>query len=240
MFSASSFSPEGDAAKPRTLLFSASNPPIFLTGPDDSDKPESDQHFSFPLIYEDDHQLSHTSLESDTFYSDLGKSALKFLIEILMRFFLQFLVKHRVRLGFWAAAAADKRRINWRTGGNFHLNMCSLSPRHPHIQIWDAITLIDEHKLTIYIRRSCPELDKDIGPGLADRTPIQFGNQDFPDIMEKNISRSAHSIKVGLSIFIKPTKIISKFQNSQDSLFYLLAVMKDVNQSLGLAPSGIH
>ena len=85
MFSASSFSPEGDAAKPRTLLFSATNPPIFLTGPDDSDKPESDQHFSFPLIYEDEHQLagefstlSHTSLESDTFYSDLGKSKFKF------------------------------------------------------------------------------------------------------------------------------------------------------------------
>ena len=97
MFHASCFSPEGDAAKPRTLLFSASNPPIFLTEPADCDKPESDQHFSFPLIYEDDNQLapefsnlSHTSLESDTFYSDLGKSAFKFLIEILMRFFFSF------------------------------------------------------------------------------------------------------------------------------------------------------
>ena len=84
MFHAPCFSPEGDAAKPRTLLFSASNPPIFLTEPADCDKPESDQHFSFPLIYEDEHQLagefstlSHTSLESDTFYSDLGKSHFK-------------------------------------------------------------------------------------------------------------------------------------------------------------------
>lgn len=71
-----------------------------------------------------------------------------------------------------------------------------------HRQIWAVITLIDEHKLTISICRSCPELDKDIGAGLADRTPVQFGNQDFPNIMEKNISRSAHSIKVGLIIFI--------------------------------------
>ena len=120
MFSASCFSPEGEAAKPRTFLFSASNPPIFLTEPDDSDKPESDQHFSFPLIYEDEHQfsnLSHTSLESDTFYSDLGKSELEFLIEILMRFFLQFLVKRRVRLVF--LVAADKIKINWRTGGKY-------------------------------------------------------------------------------------------------------------------------
>ena len=72
-------------------------------------------------------------------------------------------------------------------------------------QIWDVISLIDEHKLTIAILRSCPELDKDIGAGVADRTPIQFGNKDFPNIMENNISRSAHSIKVGLSIFLKPT-----------------------------------
>ena len=117
MFHAPCFSPEGDATKPRTLLFSASNPPIFLTEPADCDKPESDQHFSFPLIYDDEHQLSHTSLESDTFYSDLGKSASEFLIEILMRFFLQFLVKRRVRLVF--LEAADRREVKLMTGGKY-------------------------------------------------------------------------------------------------------------------------
>lgn len=139
MFYTSCFSPEGDAAKPRTLLFSASNPPIFLTEPADSDKPESDQHFSFPLIYEDDNQLagefsnlSHTSLESDTFYSDLGKSAFKFLIEILMRFFLQFLVKHQVRLVF-LAAPSGKTKINWRTGGKYQHVFSVPSVCHPQI-----------------------------------------------------------------------------------------------------------
>ena len=119
------------------------------------------------------------------------------------------------------AASAGKRKIKWRTGGKYQ-HVFSVPHRHP--EIWDVISLIDEHKLTISILRSCPELDKDIGAGVADRTPIQFGNQDFPNIMENNISRSAHSIKVGLSIFLKPTshKIISKFQNSQDSLFYFI------------------
>ena len=76
---------------------------------------------------------------------------------------------------------------------------CVLCPQlGPVTEISDQITLIDEHKSTISISRSCPELDKDIGVGLADRTPTQFGNhQDFPNTMEKNISRSAHSIKVG-------------------------------------------
>ena len=115
MFSASSFSPEGDAAKPRTLLFSASNPPIFLTSPDDSDKPESDQHFSFPLIYEDDHQLSHTSLESDTFYSDLGKSAFKFLIEILMRLFSSVFSETPSPVGFLGSSRQERNKVDdWR------------------------------------------------------------------------------------------------------------------------------
>ena len=65
-------------------------------------------------------------------------------------------------------------------------------------QIYDQITLIDEHKLTISISRSCPELDKDIGAGFPDKNQIEF--LDFPNIMEKNISRSAHSIKVCLNI----------------------------------------
>lgn len=53
-----------------------------IAEPVNSDKPESDQHFNFPLICEDDQfqagdcqsNISHTSLESDTFYSDLGRS----------------------------------------------------------------------------------------------------------------------------------------------------------------------
>ena len=88
--------------------------------------------------------------------------------------------------------------------------------------------------------RSCPELDKDIGAAVADRTPIQFGNQDFPNIMENNISRSAHSIKAGLSIFFKPTRLSPNSKTAKIHCFILLAVMKDVNQNLGLAPSGIH
>ena len=135
------------------------------------------------------------------------------------------------------AAAPGKTKINWRTGGKYQ-HVFSVPHRHP--EIWDVITLIDEHKLTISILRSCPELDKDIGAGLADRTPVQFGNQDFPNIMEKNISRSAHSIKVGLIIFIKPTRLSPKSKTVKIHCFILLAVMKDVNQILGLAPSGIH
>ena len=114
--------------------------------------------------------------------------------------------------------------------------MCS--PRNR--QICAVITEIDEHKLTISIWRSCPELDKDIGPGLADRTPVQFGNQDFPNTMEKNISKSAHSLKVGLSIFLSPTGLSPNSKTVQIHCLILLAVMKDVNQILGLAPSGIH
>ena len=122
LFYASCFSPEGDAAKPRTLLFAASNPPIFLTGPADSDKPESDQHFSFPLIYEDEHQLagefsnlSHTSLESDTFYSDLGKSAFKFLIEILMRLFSSVFSETPSPVGFLGSSRQERSKVDdWR------------------------------------------------------------------------------------------------------------------------------
>ena len=103
-------------------MFSASNPPIFLTEPADCDKPESDQHFSFPLIYEDDNQLapefsnlSHTSLESDTFYSDLGKSALEFLIEILMRFFSSVFSETPSPVGFLGSSREEKNKLeDWR------------------------------------------------------------------------------------------------------------------------------
>ena len=135
------------------------------------------------------------------------------------------------------AASAGKRKIKWRTGGKYQ-HVFSVPHRHP--EIWDVITLIDEHKLTISFLRSCPELDKDIGAGLAERTPIQFGNQDFPNIMENNISRSAHSIKVSSSIFFKPTRLSPNSKTVKIHCFILLAVMKDVNQNLGLAPSGIH
>ena len=125
------------------------------------------------------------------------------------------------------------------TGGKYQ-HVFSVPPRPPHHQIWPVITLIDEHKLTISIFRSCPELDKDIGAGLADRTPAQFANQDFPNIMEKNISRSAHSIKVGLIIFIQPTGLSPNSKTVQLHCLILLAVMKDVNQILALAQPGIH
>ena len=76
---------------------------------------------------------------------------------------------------------------------------CVLCPQlGPVTEISDQITLIDEHKSTISISRSCPELDKDIGAGFSDQSQIEFCNLDFPNIMEKNISRSAHSIKVGI------------------------------------------
>ena len=91
------FSPE-DETHSRHLLLSASNPPIFLgkfanlspvlphyvsllAEPVNSDKPESDQHFNFPLLCEEDQfqsvdlpsNISQTSLETDSFYSDLGR-----------------------------------------------------------------------------------------------------------------------------------------------------------------------
>ena len=104
-------------------MFSASNPPIFLTEPADSDKPESDQHFRFPLIYEDDNQLtgeflnlSHTSLESDTFYSDLGKSAFKFLIKILMKFGISVFSETPSPVGFLGSISRqEKNKVeDWR------------------------------------------------------------------------------------------------------------------------------
>ena len=127
-------------------------------------------------------------------------------------------MKHRVPLVF--SGAAEGRKLKWRTvrtGGKYQ-HVFSVPSPPSSCEIWDAITLTDEQKLTIDIFRSCPELDKDIGAGLADRTPTQFGNQDFPNIMEKNISRSAHSIQVGIfSIFQIPRSgCISKFQYSQD------------------------
>ena len=174
---------------------------VYITEPVNSDKPESDQHFNFPLICEDDQlqtadfalNISHTSLESDTFYSDLGKSDIGILTFMLFSY-AQCSARLQVQLGF-----LPRIKIKWRTGGK--IPTCVVCPCH---KIYHQITLIDEHKLTISFLRSCPELDKDIGAGFSDKSQIEFCNLDFPNIMEKNISRSAHSIKVCLIIFINP------------------------------------
>lgn len=165
--------------------FTLSPGPVLLSSQDQSDKPESDQHFNFPLIRvqppEDDKELSgqlrtsgchealsrsnspsatglsglsHTSLESDAFYSDLVFSC-----------------------DSQTPSPAPQALGGTRDRG-----------RHQTDSDW----------------RSCPELDKDssghtsIVTGFSDTHQFpQISKLGFPNTMEKtSISRSAHTIKV--------------------------------------------
>ena len=148
------FSPE-DETHSRHLLLSASNPPIFLgkfanlspvlphyvsllAEPVNSDKPESDQHFNFPLLCEEDQfqsvdlpsNISHTSLETDSFYSDLGRWSI---MDSWLKFSsLQCSARRPVLWVFLARTGA-----RWRIGGKQTPDMCPLSAaRACHGDLW--------------------------------------------------------------------------------------------------------